>query len=83
MTKAQAAEVDVLWSAHRRQWAKELEALMIAYVHKQDLFPKADKEADRPEQESMDQEQLERIAMLMMGMRTVHARKCLATGGRP
>lgn len=83
MTKAQASEVDMLWTAHKRQWEKEEEALFIAYIHKQDLFPKADKDADRPEQEPIDQEQLKRIAMLMMGMRTVHARKCLATGGQP
>jgi hypothetical protein len=81
MTKAQAAEVDVMWTAHRRQWAKEVDTLMIAYVHKQHLFPKDDDDHEQPEQAPWDQEKLKRVAMLMMGMPVVQAHKCLTSGG--
>lgn len=80
VTASQNAEISLLWSVHRAYLAKECDALFLAYVHKQHLFP-----ADAPVKEAVDlsqeeEQRLERMHQMMTGMDRVIAHPQLAAG---
>lgn len=78
MTPGERIEIELLWTAHRRQVKKESELFYSAYLHRHRLFPEDGEKSDEeltPEQE----EELERIATMMMGMKRINVRKELCT----
>lgn len=79
MTQHEMVEIELLWTAHRRQLKKEMDLLYSAYLHRHRLFPRDGKQRDddlTPE----EQQRLKRMAMMMMGMAEVTVRRQLCTG---
>jgi len=80
MTQEQVVETEMLWAAHRTQFKKEMDILISAYIHKQNLFPR-DVEKVEKEMTPEDLERLERIVQMMMGIQTVEIRRQLCARG--
>jgi len=76
MTHEQCVEVEVLWTAHRRQLKKELEAMLEAYVCRQNLFPAdVDDGEERPPLTAEDVARIEKVRALGRGIDRVAVRK--------
>lgn len=77
LTQREKVEIELLWTAHRRQLKKEMDLFYSAYLHRHELFPRdAEKRGDlTPEEER----RMRRMAMMMMGMADVTVRKQLCS----
>jgi hypothetical protein len=80
VTKGEGVEIELLFSAHRKQLKKEMELLFTAYVHKQQLFPRDGKTHDNSTATPEDLERIKRVALMMMGLQTVTVRRQLGGG---
>jgi hypothetical protein len=79
MTPEQRIEIELLWTAHRRQFLTESSLLFSAYLHRHKLFPRDGESIDEePTQEQRDR--IRRMVLMMAGMEPVEVRKQLCTG---
>lgn len=76
VTQQERVEIEVLWSAHRRQLKNEMALFFSAYLHRHELFPSDGESHDSPlTQEEADR--IKRMALMMSGMADVTVRKQL------
>jgi hypothetical protein len=80
VTTGERVEIELLFSAHRKQLKKEMELLFTAYVHKQQLFPRDGKTHDGSNATPEELERIKRVALMMMGLQTVTVRRQLGGG---
>jgi hypothetical protein len=79
MTQEQRIEIELLWTAHRRQFRTETDLLFSAYLHRHRLFPRDGESIDdEPTQEQRDR--LRRMMLMMAGMEPVEVRNQLCAG---
>jgi hypothetical protein len=83
VTVAQGVEIEMFWSVHKKQYAKEQMTFLKAYVHRHRLFPKddADDDDETPELTPEQVAEIERMRMIMRGMETVVVRKQIGGAG--
>jgi hypothetical protein len=80
VTAHEKVEIELLWTAHRRQLKAEVEILYGAYLHRHSLFPQ-DAEDSSAELTPDDEERIRRMAVMMMGLGDVTVRKQIAASG--
>jgi hypothetical protein len=75
VTVAQGVEIEMFWSVHKKQYAKEQITFLKAYVHRHHLFPKDDTPGDPDALTPEQRDEARRIRQIMTGMETVVVRK--------
>lgn len=80
-TQEQIIQIELLWEAHRASFKKEVDLLLSAYIHRQHLFPSDAPKADETNMTPEELENIERMAMMMQGIKRVSIRRQLREGG--
>ncbi|MEM9966178.1 MAG: hypothetical protein AAGC58_12625 [Asticcacaulis sp.] len=77
LTKAHAAEVRFLFAIYRAAWAKEVDRLYLAFVHKHHIFAPTPTESAGS---SMSEAERERLFAMVGSLETVSVNKAIADG---
>jgi hypothetical protein len=79
-TAEERVRIEILWTAHRRQLRKEMELMLVAYIHAQGLFPKDASTRCDDDLTEEEARRLERMVKMMKGIERVHVHMQLACG---
>jgi hypothetical protein len=80
VTPEERVRIDMLWTLHRRAFRKEMKLLLRAYIHAQRLFPPDAPEPMERELTDEEQEELERLAQMIAGIKSVSVHLQLQRG---
>lgn len=81
-TVEQRIEIDVLWHAHRKRFAEEQKIFFDAYIHAQRLFARDDKRRMDRKLSAEEENRLDRMARMMMGIDPLIVSKQLCAAGQ-
>ncbi len=76
-TKAQKAEIEFLFEFYKTLWEKEKEALLLAFIHKHDIYGSL-KEGEKGRE--ISSEEIKKMALFMVGLSDEQPVKALSDG---